>query len=160
VAVQGTRTSLATPPCVLALLLRAFIRYILVSSRRAVVGLQIHTTRIEPGIVIVLLSGTVTRCAEPSWNELFIHDLLEQGERKLILDLTGIERMDSSGVQMMYACYSAAQNVGGELRFVGANSRVARLFEMTRLDLVLPFYSTIDAALRDFLLRNKVEGSQ
>ena len=90
-------------------------------------------------------------------NELFIHDLLKQGERKLILDLTGVERMDSSGLQMMYACYSAAQNVGGELRFVAANSRVTRLFEMTRLDLVLPFYPTVD--LRDFGLRLKAEGS-
>jgi anti-anti-sigma factor len=65
--------------------------------------------------------------------------------------------MDSSGVQMMYSCYSAAQNVGGQLRFVAANSRVTRLFEMTRLDLVLPFYPTVD--LRDFGLRLKAEGS-
>jgi anti-sigma B factor antagonist len=123
------------------------------------VDLQIQTNRIEPGIVIVLLSGTITRYPEPSWNELFIHDLLKQGETKLILDLTGVERMDSSGLQMMYACYSAAQNVGGELRFVAANSRVTRLFEMTRLDLVLPFYPTVDAALQDFWLRHKAQGS-
>jgi len=92
-------------------------------------------------------------------SELFIHDLLKQGERKLILDLTDVERMDSSGVQMIYSCYSAAQNAGGELRFVAANSRVTRLFEMTRLDLVLPFYQTVDAALREFLLRHRAEGS-
>ena len=113
-------------------------------------NLQIQTNRIEPGIVIVRLSGTVTRCSEPLRSELFIHDLLKQGERQLILDLTGVDRMDSSGVQMMYACYAAARNVGGELRFVAANSRVTRLFEMTRLDLVLSFYPTVDSALRDF----------
>ena len=122
-------------------------------------GLRIDTISIGPGIVVVLLSGSATRCPESSGDELFIQHLLKRGERKLIIDLTGVGHMDSSGAQMMYACYSAARVAGGEVRFVGANAKVARLFEITRLDLVLPFYPTVAAARENFVLQQKMRGS-
>jgi anti-sigma B factor antagonist len=114
------------------------------------VGLDVNTSRLEPGVVVLLLEGSITSGAEVRLDDVFIEDLLQQGERRLILDLTGIEHMDSTGMHLMYTCFSRAQEAGAELRFVSSNARISRIFKITRLDEVLPFYPTVEAARRSF----------
>ncbi len=109
-------------------------------------SLQIETSRTERGLLLIKLYGNITR-----WGDRFIDDslidvLAKQGERHLIVDLSGVAQMDSSGVQMLYEWFANFRQAGGELRLVGANARVARLFRVTRLDTVLKFYSSIDQA--------------
>jgi anti-sigma B factor antagonist len=101
------------------------------SPGSAIVSLQIETSQVEGEILLVKLSGSITRWGQRYTDEPLIEDLLHQGDKKLILDLSGIDEMDGSGVQLLYECFSAVRRAGGELRFVGANARVARLFQIT-----------------------------
>jgi anti-anti-sigma factor len=115
-------------------------------SWSAFVSLQIETSRTERGLLLIKLYGNITR-----WGDRFIDDslidvLVKQGERELIVDLSGVAQMDSSGVQMLYEWFANLRQAGGELHLVGANARVARLFRVTRLDTVLKFYSSIAQA--------------
>ncbi|MBZ5580281.1 MAG: STAS domain-containing protein [Acidobacteriia bacterium] len=113
-------------------------------------SMRIDSSKIEPDIVVVHLSGNVTLMPENQINDPFINDLLERQEKKVIFDLTGVEHMDSSGVQLMVQCSAAVQKAGGQLRLAAANPRVARLFQITRLDSMLPLYPTISAASEAF----------
>jgi anti-sigma B factor antagonist len=124
------------------------------------VSLQASTTRIEPGIVVVHLSGTLTLSKETGAALPSISDLLQQNEKKLILDLGGIETMDSSGMQVVFDSFSAVREAGGELRVAGARVRVARLFRLTQIDTVVPFYPTVDAACQGFHLKATAPGQQ
>ena len=123
-------------------------------------SLQASTTRIEPDIVVVHLSGTLTAWQETGAALTSISDLLQQNERKLILDLSGIETMDSSGMQAIFDSFSAAREAGGELRVACANVRVARLFRLTQIDTVVPFYPTMAAACQGFHIRARAPGQQ
>jgi len=114
------------------------------------VSLRSHTSRIEPDIVVVQLSGNVTLLTENQIADPFVNELLDQNERKLVLDLSGVEHMDSSGVQLMVQCSTAVKKAGGELRLAAANARVARLFQITRLDSILPLYPTVSSACEGF----------
>ena len=113
-------------------------------------SLRSHTSKIAPDIMVVELMGNITMLPEDQISDPFINDLLDQNERKLIFDLSGVEHMDSSGVQLMVQCSSTIRKAGGELRLAGANARVSRLFQITRLDSILPFYATVAAACEDF----------
>lgn len=119
-------------------------------------SLQFSTTRVEPGIVVVQLTGSILLWPEGQID--VISELLEKNERKLILDLSGIETMDSSGAELMFECFNAAKKAGGELRFAAAKPRVARLFQVTRLDTILPFYPTVASACGSFTNQPKAEG--
>lgn len=113
--------------------------------------MRTRSSKIEPDIVVIHLSGNVTMMPENQINDPFINDLLERNEaKKLIIDLAEVEHMDSSGVQLMVQCSAAAQKAGGELRLAAANARVTRLFQITRLDSVLPLYPTVAAACETF----------
>ena len=113
-------------------------------------SLQIHTSKIEPDIVVVRLTGNITLLPENQVNDPFVNELLEDGARKLILDLAGVEHMDSSGVQLMVQCSAAVQKAGGQLRLAAANARVGRLFQITRLDSILPLYPSVTLASEGF----------
>lgn len=121
-------------------------------------SLQASSTRVEPDIVIVHLSGNIVVWPDHDVGLTLINDLISQGERKLILDLSGVENIDSSGMQVILESYSAARHAGGELRVAGASVRVARLFQITQLNSVIPFYPTVAEACQDFPLRARAQG--
>jgi anti-anti-sigma factor len=120
----------------------------------AVVSLQAKTTKVEPDIVVVQLSGNMT-LGEIEELESLVHDLLDRSEKKLIFDLSGIRRIDSVGGMTIVRCFFAAKEAGGELRFASAGANVTRLFKSTRLDTVLPFDPTVAAACEHFIVGPK-----
>jgi len=62
---------------------------------------------------------------------------IDAGARRLLVDLSGIDYVDSHGLGQMVACHTLFASVGGEVRFAGASTRLRRLLEMTRLPRVL-----------------------
>ena len=109
-------------------------------------SLKIEISRTEAELVLVKLSGHITRWEDRFLDERFIYDLLQRAGEKLIVDLFGVSQIDSSGIQVLYAWFSAVRKAGGEIRFVGANARALHLCHVTRLDTLLNFCPSIHHA--------------
>ena len=77
--------------------------------------------------------------------ELLRH--IDAGHSQIVLDLSGTEFMDSSGLG---ALVSAVKRLGsrGTLAIAGAQGAVTRLFSLTRMDRVFALHSNVDAAVR------------
>jgi len=120
------------------------------------VSLQVNTTRVEPDIVVVHFSGSLTSGPESQLiAEPLVSDLLHQNDKKLIFDLTGVEQIDSTGANIIVQCFLAARAASGGLRLAGASAKVARVFRITRLDAVIPSYPTVAAACEGFTVPPK-----
>jgi anti-sigma B factor antagonist len=113
-------------------------------------SVKIQSENIEPDIVVVRLIGNITVRTEGHLLEPFLKELLDQGRRKLIFDLSGVEHVDSSGVELMFSCSSVVKAKGGQLALAGASQRVRRLFTITRLDSVLSFCASVEDACGAF----------
>ena len=113
-------------------------------------SLQIEISRMEAGGVLVKLSGNITRWEDRFMDAQFMDDLLQRAAQKLIVDLFDVNQIDSSGIQVLYAWFSAVRKAGGDIRFVGANARVLRLIHVMRLDTILKFCSSIHHAAETF----------
>jgi anti-sigma B factor antagonist len=124
--------------------------YSSVDTLGGVFSVQSSMSRIEPDIAVVHLSGSLSAWPESLPSLPHIEELLQQNERKLIIDLSGVEHIDSSGLQVIFDAFSQVRKAGGALRLAGANDRVARPFKLTRLDTILPFYPSVSAASQDF----------
>jgi len=109
-------------------------------------SVKIQSEKIGLDVVVVRLAGNITVGSEGHLLETYIKDLLEQGTRKLIFDLSGVEHVDSSGVELIFSCSSVIRAASGQLRLAGAGKRVLRLFTITRLDSVLSFSPTVEEA--------------
>lgn len=65
----------------------------------------------------------------------------------VVLDLAGVDFLDSTGLGVIIGILKRVRTQGGDLRLAAAPHRVTRVFEVTRLDRVLPMYDDVDAAI-------------
>ena len=65
----------------------------------------------------------------------------------VILNLTGVEYVDSGGVGTLVALYTTAKNTNVDLRMAGANDRVQHVLQITKLLPILGMYRDEEAAI-------------
>jgi anti-sigma B factor antagonist len=99
------------------------------------------------GWTIVSLHGELDVASAPSLRERLI-DLVSQGSNNLILDLEGLDFLDSTGLGVIISALKRTRTNGGDLRLVCTQSRIHRLFEITALDQAFPLHPSHDAAIR------------
>jgi anti-sigma B factor antagonist len=112
--------------------------------------MQIDKTRVDPDITVVSLTGRLVMGRESQRVEWMVEELLGQNEKKLILDLTKVDYIDSSGLGMIASCFGKVKQSGGGLRLVGANERVQNVFKMTGLAGVVAVHPSVADACQDF----------
>ncbi len=73
--------------------------------------------------------------------------LLEEGCRQLVVDLSSVTFIDSSGLGALLSGYKNATQRGGSLVLSGPQPRVRAMFELTRLNRVFDIYPRLQDAL-------------
>ena len=72
---------------------------------------------------------------------------LEQNQPPVtILDLSGVEYMDSAGMGAIINFYVSSQRRGNKLIAAGVNQRVLELFKLTHVDSQIPISATVEEA--------------
>ena len=95
-----------------------------------------RTSRTPSGATVLMATGRVTfHTANVLRQQLA--GLIEAGDNHLVVDLSGVEAMDSSGVGALISGLKAARSVGGDLRLVAPSVPIAEIFRMMHLDKVL-----------------------
>ena len=77
----------------------------------------------------------------------YILGLLEAGGQRLIVDLSGVSFIDSSGLGALLSGYKNANLRSGSFALAGLQPRVQSMFELTRLHRVFEIFPTVEAAL-------------
>ena len=112
-------------------------------------GVEISTRR-AGDVTIMDVSGRVTLGEGASGLRNAIHSALQEGHKKILLDLGRASYIDSSGLGTMVAAYATVTNQGGELKLLNALSRVKDLLLITKLYTVFEVYEDEAAAIRSF----------
>ena len=81
-----------------------------------------------------------------TWSTFFIG----KGRRKFLVNLAGVDFIDSDGLGELTRCFSIARQAGGDLKLVHVQPRVQALLDLTRLNQLLESHSADDAAMRSF----------
>jgi anti-sigma B factor antagonist len=111
--------------------------------------LTIQKKRIGADVSVLELAGRITlggECQELEWQ---IEDLLKQRERKIILDLSQLKYLDSTGIGILVMCSGKMKQAGGELSVAGAQGIVEQTLRMTRVDQIVGLYATAEAAAQN-----------
>jgi anti-anti-sigma factor len=89
------------------------------------------------GIVIAKFTS-IQRFSLPVCEEVkeTLRPMLEEKERMLILDLDGIDFMDSSGIGCIITLYKTAKRVGSRFRFCNLFPEVREIFELLNLQVL------------------------
>ena len=82
-----------------------------------------------------------------------LQKLAANGVRKLLLNLTDLTQLDSSGVTVIVRTYLSMRSHGGELKLVHPTGRVLDMFNVLHLTRFLPSFDEEGQALASFLPR-------
>lgn len=79
-----------------------------------------------------------------------IIELVESGIKKLIIDFTKVNYLDSFAVGFVMDMYRRISNSNGTLKLCGLQPRVKKILTITRVDNVIDIYPGIEEALAAF----------
>lgn len=79
-----------------------------------------------------------------------ISRLLKHGRKNIVLNLSGLQYLDSSGIGELARLYVMVVKQGGQMKVIGLSSKVEEILKITKLYQVFPEYPDEAAALRSF----------
>ena len=79
-----------------------------------------------------------------------IMGLLEQQQNNLVLDMSGITYIHSTGYGLLLTAHRQAQSKGGNLVIAGFSSKVTNVFNLLGFDHIIPTFPTVAEALASF----------
>ena len=105
----------------------------------------------EVGDVIVLhLQGPITLGQATQTLRQLIQDTVEAGRTKILLNMSEVYYIDSSGLGELVAALTSAQRHGAKLKLMKLAPRVQSLMQLTKLYQVIDVFPDEDSAVRSF----------
>jgi len=97
----------------------------------------------------VEVSGRLTSFEAKAFREM-IYGLLKQGHTNIVLNLTRLDYLDSSGVGELVRNYMSTVKRGGAMKVVGLAPKVEEILKVTQLYQVFPEFPDEASALESF----------
>ncbi|HLF13441.1 MAG TPA: STAS domain-containing protein [Bacteroidota bacterium] len=106
--------------------------------------------KIENNVAILSFKGDLLGEPDTSNVRNKVHSLVTDNMKRIVIDLGGVNYMNSSGIGTLIACLTTVRNGGGELRLANVGGKVQNLFVITQLVKVFDTYETVERALANF----------
>jgi len=105
----------------------------------------------QVGDVTVLdLAGRITLGEGSSTMRDALKDVLARGHNKILLNLSEVSYIDSSGIGELVSAFTTVTNQGGQLKLLGLNKRVKDLLQITKLYTVFEVFDEESTAMRSY----------
>ena len=98
------------------------------------------------GVSVVTCAGRLVEGSESASLEQEVERLLDQTPF-VVLNLAGIEFIDSSGLGLLVRLHNRSRRAGGDLRVSAVPPRVTEILRVTRVEQILPPYDSAAAAI-------------
>jgi anti-sigma B factor antagonist len=80
-----------------------------------------------------------------------IRTLIESGTRKVLVNLENVNWINSTGLGILIAGFSAMQKSGGKLKLVNVSERIESLLMITKLSTIFESFQREDEAIQSFV---------
>ena len=94
---------------------------------------------------IIALKGDIDLESSPAARELLLSNVARN--RNLLVDLSAVTYIDSSGVASLVEALQASRENGTDFALAAASESARRVLELARLDKVFTIYDTVDDGL-------------
>jgi anti-sigma B factor antagonist len=111
--------------------------------------MEIHTRRIAD-VHVLDLSGRITLGDATKAIRYTISDLLENGGTKIVLNLSDVHYIDSSGIGELIRTYTTVTKEGKQLRLLNLTAKIKEILVITKLLTVFQVVESEQAAVASF----------
>jgi anti-sigma B factor antagonist len=101
-------------------------------------------------VIILDISGKITLGEGTMTVRNTVRDLLNNKEKKIILNLADVNYIDSSGIGELVSTYTTVTNGGGQLKLLNLTKKIQELLAITKLLTVFHVFENEQAAVASF----------
>ncbi len=111
--------------------------------------MKIKTIEKYEAVIIELKGNVMGGDDTKDFNDL-LHKLIDEGKKKIVLDLSEVKFMNSSGLGMLISGLTTVKKSDGVLKLAGTTEKIESLLVITKLITIFESYDTVDEALKSF----------
>lgn len=108
------------------------------------------TDRIVDDVLVLEPKGKIMGGPDATLLHDKLHEFIDQNKKKVIIDLSKVEWMNSTGLGILISGLTTMKNNGGELKLAGVTEKIESLLTITKLITVFDNYDTVDQAIKSF----------
>lgn len=101
-------------------------------------------------VTVVKMEGSILGGPEASELNSALHKLIDAKKKNIIVDLSDVSLMNSSGLGMLIGAVTTMRNAGGNLKIAAATEKVAQVFKITKVSNVIELHETVKGAVESF----------
>lgn len=109
-----------------------------------------HAERRVGNVVVVDLEGKASFGTRGIDLRQIVGDLLDRGEKRILLNMAEVSYMDSSGIGDLAGSFVSVSKQGGQMKLLNLTDKIYRLLEMTGLIDIVQHFSDETEAVRSF----------
>ena len=102
------------------------------------------------GVTVLDLNGRITLGEGSVQLRDAIRDLIGKGQKSILLNLSEVNYIDSSGLGELVSAYTTARNQGAALKLLGLSKKVNDLLQLTKLYTVFDIYDDEDSGIASY----------
>lgn len=113
-------------------------------------------TREKEGITILDLKGRLV-VGDASQLREKVSEVAAGGKTNVILNLAGVDYIDSTGLGTMVICFTSLQKAGGALKLYNLNRRNIELLLLTKLSTIIELFGAEQEAINSFFPEREIK---
>lgn len=102
------------------------------------------------GITVIELEGNVLGGPDATALNDTLHKLVDKRKKRVVVDLSAVQTMNSSGLSMLIGALTTMRNAGGDLKLAAASKKIESLLVITKLSTVFDVHPTVPKAISSF----------
>jgi anti-anti-sigma factor len=103
----------------------------------------------DNGVTVVTVRGVINFGESARQFSSFLQELLNSGSPAVLVDMSGIDNVDSTGLGELVGYLQRFEKEGRRLALLRPHRRIMSLLRLTRLDEIFPVYDDRDAAIAE-----------
>jgi anti-sigma B factor antagonist len=100
--------------------------------------------------VVVELKGNVIGGPDSEEFSKLLHGFIDQDKKNVVVDLSSVKFMNSSGLGMLISGFTTMKNGGGSMKLAKATEKINSLLVITKLITIFENFNSVDEAVNSF----------
>ena len=106
--------------------------------------------REQDGVIILEPRGKIMGGPDATLLHDKLYEFIKQGKTKVVVDLSQIEWMNSTGLGILIQGYTTLRNSDGQLKLAEVTEKIQSLLTITKLGAVFDSYESVEDAIASF----------
>ena len=106
-------------------------------------------SKIYRNVLICYVKGELDHHTAEEFKNYIDYTIENNPVKSLVLDLSGLEFMDSSGIGVLIGRYKKVSSLEGKVSMVKESRQVSKILEVSGIYDIIPSYSSLEMALKE-----------